>query len=78
MEIVTSAALGTEEAERIRGAIGEAFGGTPALVFRSDPAVIAGIELHSRRAVMRNSWRGDLDRIREELSHVDEHAEQPR
>jgi len=78
IEIVTAAALGTEEAARIGAAIGDAFGRMPALVFRSDPAVIAGIELHSRRAIMRNSWRGDLDRIREELSHVDEHTEQPR
>jgi F-type H+-transporting ATPase subunit b len=78
MAIVTAAALGPEEAERIRDAIGEAFGSTPAVVFRSDPAVIAGIEVHSRHAVIRNSWRGDLDRIREELSHVDEPAKQSR
>ena len=78
MEIVTAAALAPEEAEHIRGAIGEAFGGAPAVAFRSDPTVIAGIELHSRHAVIRNSWRGDLDRIREELSHVDEPAKQSR
>jgi F-type H+-transporting ATPase subunit b len=78
VEIVTAAPLATEEAERIRDAIAEAFGGTPALAFRSEPAVIAGIELHSRHAVLRNSWRGDLDRIREELNRVDEPAKQSR
>jgi F-type H+-transporting ATPase subunit b len=68
VEVVTAAPLSTEEAERIRGAVADAFGGKPLLVFRSDPAVIAGIELHSRHAVIRNSWRSDLDRIRKELN----------
>jgi F-type H+-transporting ATPase subunit b len=68
VEIVTAAPLGPEAAERVRGAIAEALGGKPVLAFRSDPAVIAGIELHSRHAVMRNSWRNDLERIREELT----------
>jgi F-type H+-transporting ATPase subunit b len=74
IEVVTAAPLSNPEAERIRGALAELLGGKPALVFRSDPAVIAGIELHSRHAVVRNSWRGDLDRIREELNRDDEHV----
>jgi F-type H+-transporting ATPase subunit b len=77
-EIVTAAPLSPEEVERVRGAIAEAFDGNPALVFRNDPAVIAGIELHSRHAVMRNSWRNDLERIREELNRVDEPAKPSR
>jgi F-type H+-transporting ATPase subunit b len=76
MEVVTAAPLSAEQAERVRGAIAEAFGSDPVLVFRSDPVVIAGIELHSRHVVLRNSWRGDLDRIREELNRVG--ANQPR
>jgi F-type H+-transporting ATPase subunit b len=71
MEVVTAAPLSAEEAERVRGALAEAFGSKPVLVFRNDPVVIAGIELQSRHAVLRNSWRGDLDRIREELTRVD-------
>jgi F-type H+-transporting ATPase subunit b len=78
VEIVTAAPLNPEEAERVRGALAEALGGRPVLVFRSDPAVIAGIELHSRHAVMRNSWRNDLERIHEELNRVDEPAKAPR
>jgi F-type H+-transporting ATPase subunit b len=74
VEIVTAAPLSPEQAERVCGAIAEALGGKPVLVFRSDPAVIAGIELHSRHAVMRNSWRNDLERIREELNRADEPA----
>jgi F-type H+-transporting ATPase subunit b len=76
IEIVTALPLSAEDAERIRSAIAEAFAGEPAFAFRSDPAVIAGIELHSRHAVIRNSWQGDLERIREELKRVDEPARQ--
>ena len=36
-------------------------------VFSTDPALIAGIEVHSRNTIVRNSWRADIDRIREEL-----------
>ena len=38
------------------------------LAFRSDPAVVAGIELHTAHAAIRSSWREDLDRIGKELS----------
>jgi F-type H+-transporting ATPase subunit b len=78
VEVVTAAPLNPEQTERVRGAIGEAFGGKPALVFRSEPAVITGIELNSRHAVIRNSWRNDLDHIREELNRADESAKQSR
>jgi len=76
MEIVTAAPLGADATERVRHAVWEALGGEPALVFRSDPAVIAGIELHSRHAVVRNSWRNDLEHIREELKRGEEPAKQ--
>jgi F-type H+-transporting ATPase subunit b len=78
LEIVTAAPLTPDATERVRRAVGEALGGAPSLVFRSDPAVIAGIELHSRHAVVRNSWRNDLERIREELNRGDEPAKQSR
>ena len=37
------------------------------VAFRSDPALIAGIELHGRNTIIRNNWQADLERIREEL-----------
>jgi F-type H+-transporting ATPase subunit b len=77
-EIVTAAPLGSDATERVRHAVREALGGEPALVFRSDPAVIAGIELHSRHAVVRNSWRNDLEHIREELKRGEEPEQQSR
>ena len=38
-------------------------GATPQLSFRTDPTLIAGIELAAPHALIRNSWRADLDRI---------------
>jgi F-type H+-transporting ATPase subunit b len=78
VEIVTAAPLAPDAAEQVRRAVGEALGGNPTLAFRNDPGVIAGIELQSRHAVIRNSWRNDLERIREELNRADEPAKQPR
>jgi F-type H+-transporting ATPase subunit b len=78
LEIITAAPLDPEAAERVRHAVGEALGGTPVLTFRNDPAVIAGIELRGRHAVVCNSWRNDLECIREELNRGDESEKQPR
>ena len=49
-------------------------GGTPALSFRSDPNLIAGFELASDYAVIRNSWQADLDRITHALQDEPEHV----
>jgi F-type H+-transporting ATPase subunit b len=78
IEIVTAAPLSPETTDHVRRAIADASGGKPPLAFRSEPAVIAGIELHSRHAVIRNSWCNDLERIREELNRAGEPAKQPR
>jgi len=74
IEVVTATALSQEETERVRDAFREALGVSVAFTFRADPNLIAGIELHSRNAIVRNSWRADLDRIVEELGR----DEQPR
>lgn len=68
IEIVTAAPLSGEEAEQVHGALRDAFGVDLPCAFRSDPAIIAGIELNGQNAIIRNSWRADLDRIRQELS----------
>jgi len=78
IDIVTASPLSAEETERIGSAIAEAFSGKRAFAFRSDPAVIAGIELHSRHAVIRNSWQSDLERIGKELKRVEEPTRQSR
>lgn len=68
IEIITAAPLSNEQAQHVRRALKEAFGVDLPLTFGNDPAVIAGIELWGRNAIVRNSWRADLDRIRQELS----------
>jgi F-type H+-transporting ATPase subunit b len=69
IEVVTAAQLSEDEVARVRAALKEVLGSEAAMMFRSDPEVIAGIELHSRHTIVRNSWRADLEGIREELSH---------
>jgi F-type H+-transporting ATPase subunit b len=66
--VVTAAPLSEEEMGQVRAALKAAFGSQLPFEFRTEPALIAGIELHSRHTIARNSWRADLDRIREELS----------
>jgi F-type H+-transporting ATPase subunit b len=67
IEVVTALPLSEEETRHVADAVNAAFGSDLPLVFRADKALIAGIELHSRTTILRNSWRADLDRIREEL-----------
>ena len=75
IEVVTAAPLSGDETQHVRDALREAFGLELPLAFRSDAAIISGIELKGRNAIIRNSWRADLDRIRQELSR-DQHARQ--
>jgi F-type H+-transporting ATPase subunit b len=71
--VVTAAPLSEMDAGRVRDALKATFGSELAFEFRADPAVLAGIELHGRNTIVRNSWRGDLDRVRLELSR-DKHS----
>ena len=68
LEVVSAAPLQAEEESRCRRAIVEALGGG-ALLFKSDPALIAGLELRGPALVITNSWRADLDAIRLTLRH---------
>jgi F-type H+-transporting ATPase subunit b len=68
IEVVTAATLPDPDSAHVRAALKEAFGLDLPLVFRSDPALLAGIELRGHNVILRNSWRADLDRIRKELS----------
>ena len=73
IEVVTAEPISKEEAAKVADALNAAFGSKLPFSFRTDTALIAGIELHSRNTIVRNSWRADLDRIREELDR-DEHT----
>jgi F-type H+-transporting ATPase subunit b len=63
LEVVSATALDPAEQERTRELIGKALGGELSIVFRSDPALIAGLELHGPHLLVSNSWRADLARI---------------
>ncbi len=73
IEVVTAAPLSEQESKQVRNALKNAFGQDLPLSFRSDPQVLAGIELQGHNVILRNSWRADLEKIREELSR-EQHA----
>lgn len=72
IEVVTATPLSKEETGHVRDALKAAFGSELSFEFLADATLIAGIELHSPHTIVRNSWRADLDRIREELDR-DQH-----
>ncbi|HEY7298183.1 MAG TPA: F0F1 ATP synthase subunit delta [Xanthobacteraceae bacterium] len=68
IEVLTAALLPDEEMKQVGAALKDAFGYELAFTFRCDPAIIAGIELYGQNVAIRNSWRANLERIREELT----------
>jgi F-type H+-transporting ATPase subunit b len=69
LEAISATPLDPADQERYRALIGDAFGAHPQIVFKADPALIAGLELHGPHLVMSNSWRADLARILVELTN---------
>jgi F-type H+-transporting ATPase subunit b len=68
-EVVTAAPLSQGDRDHVASELEAAFGAPLKLLFRTDAAVIAGIELNApARAFIRSSWREDLEHIRNELS----------
>ena len=59
--VITAQALCAEETGSVRDALRAALGAEVPFEFRADPALIAGLEIHGRNAIMRNHWREDLD-----------------
>jgi F-type H+-transporting ATPase subunit b len=70
-EAVSATPLEPADQERCRVLIGEALGAQPQIAFKTDPALIAGLELHGPHLVVSNSWRADLTRILADLAHDD-------
>lgn len=66
-EVVTASPLSESETDLIRNTLGEALGSTSRFKFRTDPALIAGLELYGASMIVHNSWRSDLDRLSKEL-----------
>ncbi|HEY8008110.1 MAG TPA: ATPase [Methylocella sp.] len=69
LEAISATPLPPADQERYRDRISEAFGAHPQIVFKADPALIAGLELHGPHLVMSNSWRADLTQILADLTH---------
>jgi F-type H+-transporting ATPase subunit b len=74
INVVTAAPLTAEQTDQIRKAFREALGQESALTFSTNPAVIAGLELHGRNTIVRNSWQADLERIRADLDRGKDNA----
>lgn len=68
-------ALTDAEKEACRSMLVQALGRPVDIVVEADPRLIAGLEIDTPHAVVRNSFRADLDRIAEELTRH-EHAGQ--
>lgn len=69
LEIVSAADQDSVAREGITRAVTNALGAPATLAFRTDPALIAGHELHAPHFTLRNSWRADLARIAAEIGH---------
>jgi F-type H+-transporting ATPase subunit b len=69
LEVVTATPLDPTEQQRTGGMIRHAFAASPVITFKTDPSLIAGLELHGAHLVIRNSWHADLAKILEELTH---------
>ena len=67
LEATTSKTLDAAARKHVVAAIGEALGATPHMTFKTDPALIAGIELHGAHLIVDSSWRADLAAIHADL-----------
>jgi len=69
LEATTGTPLNVAEQKRAKKLIGEAFGAQVNIVFKTDPDLIAGLEIRTDHLVVSNSWRADLTQILAELAH---------
>jgi F-type H+-transporting ATPase subunit b len=63
IEVRSAAPLDATSQADCRAMLEHLIGGTPKLNFRTDPSLLAGIELASPDTVIRNTWQADLERI---------------
>ena len=71
--VATPAPLTADLQTQVARALGEILPDTATPIFAVDPDLIAGAELRTPHAVVRNSWRADLDAMVESLNE-DNHA----
>ncbi len=63
--------LTENEVALLTSRLSEVIGHPVKLVVDTDPSLIAGLELDAPKAIVRNHFRADLDRIRQELTRHD-------
>jgi F-type H+-transporting ATPase subunit b len=68
--VATAWELSAEQRQQVEDKLAKAIGRDLPLSFCHDPTLVAGFELHGATTIVRNSWRSDLGRIREELLRV--------
>lgn len=69
LEAISASPLEPDDQRRLQQGLAEAFGTAPHLAFRTDAALIAGVELRGEHLIVSNSWRADLQRIQTEVTH---------
>lgn len=66
-QVITAAALKTEDQQKIRGVLGEIYGGCLKINFRVEPKIIGGIIVTVGDEVFDNSLLGKTQKLRESL-----------
>jgi F-type H+-transporting ATPase subunit b len=69
LSVVSAVALTEVAQAQATGRIGAALGYRPQISYATDPALIAGLELHAPHLAVSNSFRADLGAILESLDH---------
>jgi F-type H+-transporting ATPase subunit b len=69
VHLTIARAVTPQEEEACRKALSEVLGHPVAVEVSVDPSLIAGIELEAAHAIVRNSFRADLIRLKSELVH---------
>ena len=69
LEAISATPIQPADEEHHRQVIGEALGTRAQIIFKEDPALVAGLELHGPHLVVTNSWRADLTKILADLAY---------
>lgn len=71
LRVLTAVALPEAVATEWRVRLHRALSPNLAMVFETDPALVAGVELHFPQAILRFSWRSVLDTLKTEIADHD-------
>lgn len=69
LRVVTAAPLEPATSAEFRDKVRDLLGAGAPVRFDTDPALLAGVELHFPNAILRHSWRDSLRELEEQLKH---------